>query len=159
MVFIPHSILTDNAGVSKCGTLRQKFVGTSSTGSKMNYLSVPNVMLAVNCNMFYQTGSVVCADKSDVIQIKHYIENLTDCYILCLLTAFTSAEHFPADVYLACLKFFPSRLHVVTHMWNIPHIKLLKQKYEMQNINVFFIFLGPLQFHCDSETDSSRVTQ
>ncbi len=116
-------------------------------------------MLAVNCNMFYQTGSVFYADKSDVIQIKHYVENLTDCYILCLLTAFTSAEHFPSDVYLACLKFFPSRLHVVTHMWNIPHIKLLKQKYEMQNINVFFIFLGPLQFHCDSETDSSRVTQ
>ncbi len=121
-------------------------------------LSVPNVMLAVNCNMFYQTGSVFYADKSDVIQIKHYIENLTDCNILCLLTAFTSAEHFPSDVYLACLKFFPSRLHVVTHMWNIPHIKSLKQKYEVQNINVFFIFLGPLQFHCDSETDSSRVT-
>lgn len=117
------------------------------TGSKINPLKVANMSKGkFNRNANCKNGSLASVDISDVNNSHrthiNYIENIIDCCILCLLTAFTSAEHFPSDVDLRCLKvffFFFSGLHVVTHMWNIPHIKPPKRKYEEQNNDVLYL--------------------
>lgn len=81
------------------------------TGSKINPLKVADMRKGkFNRNANCKNGSLASVDVSDVNNSHrtyiNYIEIIIDCCILCLLTAFTSAEHFSSDVYLRCLKVF-----------------------------------------------------